>query len=215
MHKKLINDVADALLLIGPTGAGKTPLGDLFEQKGINGTRCLHFDFGSRLRSIAREGSPPKGFDRREHSFIRDVLEKGLLLEDEHFPIAEKIVLHFMEQKGYQEGDLLVLNGLPRHQGQAEDMKRLVTFRGLLVLDCAPEDVLVRISGNSGGDRAGRPDDDIGLVRKKLEIFSERTEPLIRYFSSAGTGVVRLKVTADSSASRIYEHFCAAITAGR
>ena len=198
---------ADALLLIGPTGSGKTPLGDLFEQKGINGTRCLHFDFGSELRSIAGEAGPPGGFEDREHSFIKDVLEKGLLLENEHFHIAGKIVLHFMRRKGYRAGDLLVLNGLPRHRGQAEDMKGLVKFRGLMVLDCAAETVFVRISENSGGDRTGRADDGLALVRKKLQIFSERTEPLIDYFTDSGIPVHRFPVTPSSTADDLYYAF--------
>lgn len=194
----------DAILLIGPTGSGKSPLGDLLEQEGLGGRRCLHFDFGGRLRTVADEPGPPAGFDQREHSFIREVLDKGLLLENEHFPIAEKIVRHFLCQKRYAAGDLVILNGLPRHRDQAEDMKRLVNFRGLVVLDCSAGDVCERIRENSGGDRTGRDDDQLELVRKKLEIFRARTEPLIDYFSSAGAAVVRAAVTPRSTARDCY-----------
>ena len=84
-----------AILLLGPTGAGKTPLGEYFEKKGFGGRKCLHFDFGHEMRSIALGNRPPEGFDKEEHSFIRDVLDKGLLLENEHFPIAKKIIDFF------------------------------------------------------------------------------------------------------------------------
>ena len=46
-----------AILLLGPTGSGKSPLGDELEANGLNGRRCLHFDFGRRLRRAA-EGRP-------------------------------------------------------------------------------------------------------------------------------------------------------------
>lgn len=202
------SSLVDALLLIGPTGSGKSPLGDFMEQEGIGGRRCLHFDFGSRLRAVAGAKQPPEGLDHPEHSFIREVIEKGLLLENEHFPIAEKIVRHFLRQKRYAAGDLIILNGLPRHRDQAEDMKRLVNFRGLVVLECSAEDVCERIRENSGGDRAGRDDDHVELVRKKLEIFSARTRPLVDYFSSAGAAVVRAAVTPRSTARDCYADVC-------
>jgi len=201
----------DALLLIGPTGAGKSPLGDLFEQKGMSGRRCLHFDFGSRLRAVAEAALPPEGFDAAEHSFIRDVLGKGLLLENRHFHIAEKIVRHFLREKEHAADDLVLLNGLPRHRDQAEDMGRLVHVSAVAVLECSPEVVCARIRLNSGGDRTGRADDDIGLVRRKLRIFAERTEPLIAYFSSAGAAVVRTTVAPHTKAEDMYEAICSSL----
>ncbi|MCX7427258.1 MAG: hypothetical protein NTW96_16720 [Planctomycetia bacterium] len=44
----------DAMLLLGPTGSGKTPLGDLLERRGLGGRRCVHFDFGAHLRRIVK-----------------------------------------------------------------------------------------------------------------------------------------------------------------
>ena len=44
-----------AVLLVGPTGCGKSPLGQLLERLGLKGMRCLHFDFGKRLRKINAE----------------------------------------------------------------------------------------------------------------------------------------------------------------
>ena len=54
-----------ALLLIGPTGSGKTPLGDLLDREGLWHRRCCHFDFGERMRRIVAGaggmGVPPMG----------------------------------------------------------------------------------------------------------------------------------------------------------
>lgn len=195
---------AAALLLIGPTGSGKTPLGDMIGEQGINGTRCLHFDFGARLRAIGRMPLPSPLFTATEHAFIREVLEQGALLEDEHFPIAEKILQHFLDAEGFKEHDLLVLNGLPRHSGQARCMKPIVAVRGLIVLDCSADVVCTRIGLNTGGDRTGRTDDEAGMIRRKLAVFQERTEPLISHYRAEGARVCRISVGARMSVGDMY-----------
>ncbi|GAB4488544.1 MAG: adenylate kinase [Thermodesulfovibrionales bacterium] len=195
---------ASALLLIGPTGSGKTPLGNLIGEQGINGARCLHFDFGARLRAISRMPLPPPLFTATEHAFVREVLEQGALLEDEHFPIAEKILQHFLDAQGFKEHDLLVLNGLPRHRGQARSLKPIVAVRGLIVLDCCADDVCTRIGMNTGGDRTGRTDDEAGMIRRKLAVFRERTEPLIAHYRAEGARVCRISVGACTSVGDMY-----------
>ncbi|MDA8240126.1 MAG: nucleoside monophosphate kinase [Nitrospiraceae bacterium] len=197
-----------AMLLIGPTGVGKTPFGWYLETRGLGGgRRCLHFDFGHQLRAISGHGTTPDGFLREELSFIRDVLEKGLLLENEHFPIAEKIIEMFLRDRDFSKTDILVLNGLPRHTDQARDMDRTVKTEAVIVLDCEAEEVFRRIAENTGGDRSGRTDDNIEMVRRKLDIFHERTAPLIGHYAAAGCDVFRLKVTASSTVEDVYSDF--------
>ncbi len=198
-----------SMLLIGPTGAGKTPLGDLMEERGYGGGRCFHFDFGHQLRTFASCETPPEGFTDKEIAFIRGVLEEGLLLENEHFHIAEKILLLFLDQRGFGDGDTLVLNGLPRHVGQAKDVDRIARVRGLILLECSSEVVHKRIVANTGGDREGRADDDIALVGKKLEIFRKRTAPLVEHYTKAGGRVLRVKVGPASTAENVYSNLLA------
>ena len=196
-----------SMLLIGPTGVGKTPFGDYLEERGLGGKRCFHFDFGHQLRSAARHDGPAAEFTRGEYEFIRKVLDEGLLLEDEHFHIAEKVMDVFLHRSGFGGDDILVLNGLPRHAGQALDMGRKVNITCLAVLDCDAEDIYTRIRDNTGGDRLGRADDGIEMVRRKLDIFHQRTAPLIRYYEAAGRGIFRLKVTHSSTAGDLYSDF--------
>ena len=198
-----------SLLLIGPTGSGKTPFGDFLEKRGVGGKRCVHFDFGCQLRTVANGDQPPAGFDLEEHSFIKKVLSVGLLLENEHFHIAGKILDSFARDRNFGREDIMVLNGLPRHEGQAMDMDVIADVRALIVLDCTPEEVYERIRSNRGGDRAERDDDGIGLVRKKIEIYRNRTEPLIQYYAGAGREVFRVKVGVSSTAEDVYREFLA------
>jgi adenylate kinase len=198
-----------AILLLGSTGVGKSPLGGQIEQKGIRGKKCFHFDFGHELRSIAEQNLPPEGFKGADLSFISDVLYKGLLLENEHFHIAEKIVNHFLRGNDVSEEDILILNGLPRHTDQAKDMAGIVAVESVVLLQCEPEEVYKRIELNSGGDRAGRLDDSLDMIRNKLEIFNARTAPLIDYYSKKGCDVLKVRVTAASTPEDTYSAFIA------
>jgi len=198
---------AKAMLLLGPTGVGKSPLGDCLEQRGVNGSRCLHFDFGHRLRHLAGHTSPPVDFHVNDLLFIRKVLAEGLLLEKEHFSLAEKIFRSFLHQKSFCENDILVLNGLPRHAAQAEDMENLADIQTLVILECTAEDVQKRIGGNVGKDRTDRVDDSIEMISKKLGIFERRTAPLVDFYSNRGRRLCRIKVTAASTPEDIYRDF--------
>ena len=106
----------DALLLIGPTGSGKSPLGDHLTAQGLLGRRCYHFDFGSELRSIAAGNGASSSFSPSEIEFIRHVLKNGLLLENDRFMLARKIFIRSLEHFQFRDGDLLVLNGIPGTQ---------------------------------------------------------------------------------------------------
>lgn len=163
----------------------------------------MHFDFGTELRNIGSAASPPAGFAAAEHDFIRDVLTKGVLLEDRHFPIARRILEGFLERSGYEDGHVVVLNGLPRHAGQAAAMAGFSDVRGLVVLDCGPDDVCSRIAMNTGNDRGGRTDDDPSMIKKKLSIFAERTAPLIDFYRARGAQILRVCVTPRSSAAEV------------
>ena len=207
-------DRHEAILLIGPTGSGKTPLGDLLEERGLppSGRRCVHFDFGRELRRIAREDDAL--FDADEVAFIRDVLEEGALLENEHFHVAEKILTAFLAGRlGPQAGirdpqsALVVLNGLPRHVGQAADVDRIVDIRAVIRLNCTPEIVLERIRTNAGGDRVRRADDDLAAVRSKLALFAERTKPLLAHYAARGATALEIEVTANTVPETVREQF--------
>ena len=67
----------EALLILGPTGSGKSPLGDYLARHGWNGRRCRHLDFGVSLREVGRGRA--RGFTSDEVAFVRNVLATGAL----------------------------------------------------------------------------------------------------------------------------------------
>ncbi len=193
----------DAILLLGPTGSGKSPLGEQIASRGFLGRRTHHIDFGSELRSIA-SGIGAKSYSPEEQDFILGVLERGVLLENEHFVLAEKIIGLFLERSRFRAGDILALNGIPRHEGQAKDIASIVRVHSLVVLDCSVESVFRRIEENTGGDRTGREDDERGLIEKKLRIFEERTAPLIEHYRHEGSSIYRITISERTTIGSAY-----------
>lgn len=199
----------DAVLLLGPTGAGKSPLGDALEVRGLFGQRCLHLDFGAEMRSAVSGGKGSAAYSPEELDFIHGVLERGLLLENEQFPLAKKIITLFLEQKGFTQRDLLVLNGIPRHLDQAKDIEEIARVHSLIVLDCGAKEVYCRLRNNAGKDRTERIDDGRKLVEKKMKIFRERTAPLVAHYQQQGNRIYRLAVSGEMTASQAYEKLSA------
>ncbi len=214
----------EAILIIGPTGSGKTPLGELLDERGLSGRPCAHFDFGRELRRIAAGPGHPEPvegrivpgpgrpepverraataaslFDPDEIAFIREVLDEGRLLEDEHFHVAWKILTAFIAERHTGHGDLTVLNGLPRHIGQAGDVDCMVEIAAVVHLNCTPEVVEHRIQTNAGGDRTHRTDDTLAAVRRKLALFEERTRPLVEHYAELGANIIEIGITPDTS----------------
>lgn len=178
-----------AVLLLGPTGAGKTPLGDLLERTGLWGKRCVHFDFGVNLRAAAA-GSLGAGLAPGELEIVRRSLATGALLEDEDFPIAAKVLMGFIAARSLASRDLLILNGLPRHAGQARDLEPYAIVAAVISLETDVETLRERLRIDPGGDRAGRIDDAPEAVADRLRIFADRTVPLLEYYWSRGVPIL-------------------------
>lgn len=194
-----------SVLLIGPTGSGKSPLGAYLERRGLFGRRCLHFDFGENLRRAAGQGGGAYGLTAEEREVVRAVLRDGALLEDRQFGIAEKILDGLLRAGGAAADDWLVLNGLPRHAGQAEALSGRVDVRLVASLDCSPDVVLRRIATNAGGDREGRGDDSPREVERKLEIFRLRTAPLLDHYRRLGVTIAAVPVAERTAPADIVE----------
>ena len=188
----------NATLLIGSTGSGKTPVGDCLEKNGLWGRRCIHFDFGANLRAIVQGGANASALSEEDLAVIRQSLETGRLLEDKDFRIAAKILREFVLQRAAGACDV-VLNGLPRHVGQAKGIEEIVEVSLVVALECPIDVVLKRIRSNVGGDREVRIDDDPAAIESKLSVFRERTLPLLDHYRTRGVRIVTVAVNADTT----------------
>lgn len=192
-----------AILLLGPTGSGKTPLGRLIEKNGLGSQRCYHFDFGENLRLMTKSEEPDKRLTPEEISFINAVLASGALLENEHFYLARKILDLFIARNRISSDELIVLNGLPRHIGQAKEIDSILDITAVIHLASSPEVSLARIRSNSGGDRLNRPDDDVTSVQNKISIFNQRTSELLGHYRSIGAKIVTIRIAENTTANNM------------
>ncbi|MCD4700039.1 MAG: nucleoside monophosphate kinase [Phycisphaerae bacterium] len=193
----------DTILLLGPTGSGKTPLGELLESQGLWDRRCTHFDFGENLRRIAGDNTGLLGPE--ELDVVINSLETGALLEDEHFTIARKILRAFLDERNVGADDFVILNGLPRHTGQAGDVDSILNIQAIIYLSCTPEIVFNRIASNAGGDRTERIDDNIESIKRKLDIFTKRTAPLLEHYRRRGARIESVEIAATTTPEDVRE----------
>jgi adenylate kinase len=192
-------------LLLGPTGSGKTPLGEEIERRGLHGRRCVHFDFGANLRSIVADPGSWEMLKPAERESVRTSLATGALFEDGDMPLIMKIVERFAERRDLGPDSLLILNGLPRHRSQAEGLAGVVGVERVIRLEAAAAVVRERLRLDTGGDRAMRADDSLEGIERRLADFRERTLPLIDYFRQRGVQVLVIPVTVVMSAGEMFE----------
>ena len=194
--KSATSYVPPAILLLGPTGAGKTPLGEMIGRRGLWGCRFVHFDFGDNLRRIVRQNRTDHLIGKAELDFLGRVLESGALLENEHFHIAQAVLQSFLAEHDPDGRAKVLLNGLPRHVDQAKDVDQVVQVESVISLSCSSHAVLERIRNNVGGDRTGRVDDDLESIRNKLALFADRTAPLVEHYRELGISIEIVEVSA-------------------
>ena len=186
----------------GEWGIGRTSLMNML--RGDGGTRQSGLLDASLCKTISLDSWPYAQFAQNDNMAVAclyaltnglgRVLEQGALLENETFHVAERILRGFMDARRVSHEDLLVLNGLPRHLGQATDVDRIVRVERVIRLDCTAEVVFERLRLNSGGDRGSRADDAVALVEEKLADFAERTAPLVEHYRERGAAVQRWTV---------------------
>lgn len=193
-----------SFLLLGPTGSGKTPLGEELERRGLEGRPCLHFDFGANLRKLAAGPDRTGLLSAADLARIRASLATGNLFEDRDMPMIIGILRSFAELRDLHPGTLLIMNGLPRHVDQARGLAGTVSVERVVLLEAEAPVILERIRSDPGGDRSGRADDSLEAVRKRLADYRERTRPLLDHYEALGVPVSKIGVTAAMLAAEMY-----------
>ncbi|MBD3391788.1 MAG: hypothetical protein GF410_07190 [Chitinivibrionales bacterium] len=209
---------ASAALLIGHSHSGKSPLGRHIERAArYRPQRIYHLDFGELLRNVARGMSVP-GLDTNDALFVRSILD-GTLLDAKHFPIAGALLDWFLGSVGFDpRAHVLLLNGFPRTRAQAAYADAYgIAMRLLIHCDCSAESAWKRkhlaAAGAGHEDRGGRGDDDPAIFGKRIVSFEQDTLPLVEYYRSRGTPVLRIPVDEDTTPRDMYDAVSAPLEA--
>lgn len=163
------------LILLGPPGVGKgTQAKILVDQLGIP-----QLSTGDILRS-AIANKTPLGVQAKE------IVDRGDLVSDE---IVNGIVSERIDQPDCAGG--FILDGFPRTIAQADALEALLAGKGLkldaVVEITADADTLVSRVANRARETGGaRADDTSEVIRKRLDVYRELTEPLVTYYRDRG-----------------------------
>jgi adenylate kinase len=154
------------LVLLGPPGAGKGTQGALLaERLGIP-----TISTGDMLRASVEAGS-------ELGQKVAGIMAQGALVDD---ATMADVVRERLAQPDTARGFLL--DGYPRTLGQSETLRGILADAGLqldgVVLVDVPEDELVRRAV-----ARKRADDQEPVVRERLRVYREKTEPLIGYYT--------------------------------
>ena len=208
--------------MLGAPGSGKgTQAKKLMNDKGIS-----HISTGDMLRSSVEKGTEI-GLE------ARDVMESGKLVSDD---LMIGLIKECLLSKEIENG--FILDGFPRTTKQAIDLKDLLEGMNMrldsaLLMDVDFEILMKRLVGrrtcsvtgkllniyfsspedlaeceNLGGELIKREDDNEDTIRNRLDVYKEKTEPLISYYENEN---LLKRVNAEGSMEEVYKGLLAAI----
>lgn len=209
------------IVLLGPPGAGKGTQAELLVER----TGAPHISTGNILReAIKRQTTLGK--------MAQPFLDRGELVPDE---VMIKLVRERLEQPDSQRG--AIFDGFPRTLAQARDLDLNLeelrrTIDRVLYYNASIEELLGRLAGRwtcpncHATFRVGsptslkgicsicgirlyqRPDDQVDVARRRLEVYFEQTAPLIAYYRSSG---VLTEINGDQNVKDVLNESLAAL----
>ncbi|WP_213815900.1 adenylate kinase [Glaciihabitans sp. dw_435] len=184
-------------LLIGPPGAGKGTQAVLLSQMLSIPAISTGDIFRSNVKNETELGRLAKAFmdagDNVPDSLTNELVRARLVEDDS--------VAGFL------------LDGYPRTVDQVRELDEFLASRDealdlVIELVADPEVVIARLSKRA--TEQGRSDDTEAVVRHRLEVYAEQTEPLIDIYSSRG---VLVKVDAIGTVEEVTARIADALAA--
>ena len=196
------------IILLGAPGAGKGTQASYL----VNKYALPHISTGDIFRKNIKEqteiGLIAKGF-----------IDKGQLVPDE---VTVKIVELRLAEDDCKQGFLL--DGFPRTVNQAEALAKITDIDYVVNIDIPFERLLHRLTGRRVCPKCGasyhvdflngkttcpcgeeliqRADDTEATVSKRINVYTEQTEPLINYYQEKGKLIT---VNGDQAVEAVFE----------
>lgn len=177
------------ILLFGPQGSGKsTQAKRLAEVKQL-----LYVSTGNILRELY-EAKTPEGIEAAQYWL------SGHLVPDEKM---NQILQSWLGIKRPYPG--LVLDGYPRTLEQAVVLNEQLKLNGgidlVIELRVSDEELYSRLAARAATEKRG--DETPEAIKRRLEIYKDRTNPLLHYYQSRNIPVV--KIDGEQTVETIHE----------
>jgi adenylate kinase len=162
------------LLLIGPPGAGKgTQAKRLAADHGIP-----QVSTGDMLRDAVSSGTE---LGLR----VKPILDSGELVPDD---LIVELIRDRLRRDDTEGG--FILDGFPRTLAQAEALDSMLadigrTLTAVLEFQLDEDEAVRRLLGRA--QEEGRSDDTLEVIRNRMRVYREQTEPLVAYYLARGT----------------------------
>ena len=159
--------------MMGPPGAGKgTQAQVVADHFGIPAIST-----GDIFRANVTRGTE-LGVEAKRY------MDKGEYVPDE---VTNKMVRKRIDEPDADPGFLL--DGYPRTLAQVEELDGMIAFTGhsldaAVVLTVDPEELVQRLLQRAHTE--GRADDTEAVIRRRQELYTEQTEPLIEVYRDRG-----------------------------
>ena len=206
------------IILFGPPGAGKGTQAKKLAQH----YQIPHISTGDILRANVRDGTE-LGLAAQEY------MNKGELVPDE---VLIGIIKNRLAEPDCEKGYLL--DGYPRTLPQAEALSKILgemdrPVESVLNIEVKDEELITRLSGrrmcNCGEsyhvkfnppEKEGvcdacseelyqRDDDKEEVIKQRLEVYAQKTQPLIDYYGDMG---VLVNIDGSSDVDKVFSDIC-------
>jgi adenylate kinase len=161
-------------LIFGPPGSGKGTQSVTLAEK----FNLIHLSTGDMLRAEITAGTELG----KKMSLI---MSKGELVPDD---VVIEMIAYKIDNSSGSAG--FIFDGFPRTVAQTVALEKMLNERGMkidqmLVLDVDHDELVKRLIARA--ELSGRPDDkDPAVIENRIEVYKEKTEPIINYCSGKG-----------------------------
>ncbi|MFI8596305.1 adenylate kinase [Rothia koreensis] len=161
------------LLIVGPPGAGKgTQAARISEELSVPAIST-----GDIFRANIKEETA-LGREAKQY------MDAGNLVPDS---VTNRMVRDRLGQEDAQQGFLL--DGYPRNTAQVEELDSILEdlgqkIDGVLLLTADTEELVQRLLGRA--EQQGRSDDTEEVIRHRLDVYAEETEPIVGLYEARG-----------------------------
>lgn len=153
------------IILIGIQGAGKSTQGNILSDV----LNIPYLSSGHIFREMAKEKTVLG-------RYLKETMNAGFLIPDDK---TLAIIEEYLSKPTYKNG--YILDGFPRTTPQAEAFSNGVT--NVVYLKVTDKEALWRLAGREEEDRA---DNTLKAIKKRIDQFHEKTEPVIEYYRQKG-----------------------------